>query len=465
MADFELIVIGAGPAGEKAAVKAAYFGHKVAIVEKESQFGGAEVITGTLPSKTLRETSLYFSGKYEKGVFGIDRDLKRQASVEDFMYRKGVVTQSAGKEVLDNIERHGITVLRGTATFEDPHTVRVGGKTYTADSIIIATGSYPAHPQDIPFDGKRVFDSDTILNITRIPKSLCVVGAGVIGCEYATIFSTMGCKVILVNHSDKILSHVDAEVKDALVQGMKEGGVDIRFNATIESLTVPSDERAPVRACIKESECVEVEMFLFAAGRNGNTKALGCEKIGLKVGKRETLEVDGNYRTNIPHIYAVGDVIGFPALASTSIDQGRVAVAHIFKTEDLHNLSKLLPLAIYTIPEVSQVGLTEEEAAKLASPYFTAKARYSDMDRGRIMGVQAGFLKLVVDRSTLSIIGVHIIGPIASELIHYGISLVEDKRTLYDIIRHVFNYPTLHELYKYAAYDGLSTLTNRRIKG
>jgi NAD(P) transhydrogenase len=467
MQKFELIVIGTGPAGEKAAVKAAYFGHKVAIIEKEAVFGGAEVITGTLPSKTLKETALYFSGKEEKGLFGVDRDLQHEASIEDFMFRKNFVSATAAKEIQDNLARHAVTVFKGTASFEDPHTVRITGsqtELIQGDYIIIATGSYPYHPANIPFDGKRIHDSDSILQITRFPSSLCIVGAGVIGCEYATIFATMGTKVYLVNDKDLILPHVDHEVSDSLVQQMQAGGIEILFNTSITSITSPKTDQEKIEVVLKSGEKFPVDMFLYAAGRSGHIKELNYQKIGLNVGPREQVIVDQHYRTNIPHIFAVGDVVGFPALASTGMDQGRVAVAHIFQTQDLQHLPTYFPYGIYTIPEVSMVGVTEDEAIKDKWNYMTGKARYADMARGKILGAKAGFLKLVFSKDDLRVMGVHIIGHIATEMIHYGVLLVEEKKNLNDIIGQVFNFPTLHDLYKYAAYDGLSNYSGHKLK-
>ncbi|MES2344537.1 MAG: Si-specific NAD(P)(+) transhydrogenase [Chlamydiota bacterium] len=467
MKQFELIVIGTGPAGEKAAVKAAYFGHSTAIIEKAEVFGGAEVVTGTLPSKTLKETALYFSGKYEKGLYGIDRDLEHNASLEDFMYRKNYVTQAAAHEIEENLMRHRVEIYHGEASFEDAHTIKIRGKKeelIQGKHIIIATGSYPYHPKEIPFDRTRVHDSDTILQINRFPKSLCVVGAGVIGCEYTTIFATMGCKVYLVNDKEKILPQIDSQVAQDLVEQMRSAGIEILFNTAISSMSVPKEEDKPIDITLKTGEVLHVDMFLFAAGRSGNIKALQLEKAGIATGKRETIVVDRNYQTNLPHIYAVGDVIGFPALASTSMDQGRVAVAHIFKTQDLEHLPTCFPYGIYTIPEVSMVGLTEEEAIAQNLSYCTGKARYEDMARGKIMGAKAGFLKLVFTKPDLTIRGVHVIGHIASEIIHYGMSLVEQKKTLYDVIGTVFNFPSLHDLYKYAAYDGLSNFSGHKVK-
>ena len=458
MQKFDLIVIGSGPAGEKAAVKAAYFGYKVAIVEKEVLFGGAGTVTGTLPSKTLKETALYFSDKLEKGLYGIERTLSHEASMADFMYRKNQVTDSASQEVLHNLSQHHVNIFYGIASFEDAHTIRIQGKDNTllfGEYIIIATGSYPYHPENIPFDNKRVHDSDSILQLTRYPSSLCIVGAGVIGCEYATIFSAIGTHVYLINDKQKILPHLDQEISDALVEEMQSAGIDILFNTFIESVNVPSSDQNPLEIHLKDRKTLEVDMFLFSAGRSGNIKQLKLEKAGVKTGSRELIIVDNQYRTNIPHIFAVGDVIGFPALASTSMEQGRIAVAHIFQTQDLEHLPSFFPYGIYTIPEVSTIGLTTEEAQKEVIPYAVGKAYYANMLRGRIMGAKKGMLKLVFHKETLHILGVHIIGRIATELIHYGVTLVEDKKTLHHVISQVFNCPTLHDLYKYAAYDGL----------
>ncbi|MBI3237161.1 MAG: FAD-dependent oxidoreductase, partial [Chlamydiales bacterium] len=348
-----------------------------------------------------------------------------------------------------------------------PHTLEIKGeKTEKIEGkfIIIATGSYPYHPPGIPFDGKRIHDSDSILQIQRFPSSLCIVGAGVIGCEYATIFATMGKKVYLVNDKEKILPHIDQEISASLVRQMQAAGIEILFNTSIESVSCGKTDQDPVEVKLKSGQTYPVDMFLFAAGRSGHTKELHCEKIGLKLGTREELLVDKQYRTNIPHIFAVGDVVGFPALASTGMDQGRVAVAHIFQTQDLQHLPTYFPYGIYTIPEVSMVGMTEETAIKDNIPYMKGIARYADMPRGKILGSKAGFLKLVFNKENLQVLGVHIIGHIATELVHYGVILVEEKKSLHDIIGQVFNFPTLHDLYKYAAYDGLSNWAGHKVK-
>lgn len=468
MKKFDLVVIGSGPAGEKAAVKAAYFGHSVALIEKEEKFGGAGVQTGTLPSKTLKETALYLSGIYEKGLYSVDQKFNRETGLHDFMYRKDIVTDAVGDEVRDNILAHMITLIKGEASFVDDHRVTVKGhieETIYGENIIIATGSYPFQPGNIPFDKKRVHDSDTILQIDRFPKSLCVLGAGVIGCEYATIFGAMGIKVFLVNNRDEILGFLDHEIAEALVAQMKKNNIDILFNNSIEEYSVPTHEDEPIKLKLKTGEILNVDMFLYAAGRSGNTSRLNVENAGVKAGPRETIIVNEKYQTNVPHIYAVGDVIGFPALASTSMDQGRVAVAHIFNTGDLEELTTMFPYGIYTVPEVSMVGLTEEEAAKKGIDYISGYSHYRDISRGKISGARDdGFMKIIFEKGSKTIIGVHIVGRIATEIIHYGLSLVQDKKTVSNVISTVFNYPTLHDLYKYACYDGLSNLAGKKMK-
>ncbi len=468
MEEYDLVVIGSGPAGEKAAVKAAYFGYRVAIIEKEKLCGGAMVVTGTLPSKTLRETSLYFSGVDDKGLYGIDRNLGREVTINDFLFRKNFVTRTESLSVENNLNSHRVHTYRGIGSFIDPHTIKVSSstkeETIRAKHVVIATGSYPIHPSEIPFDQKRIHDSDSILEIRQIPKSLCIVGAGVIGCEYATIFSTMESKVSLINNSFEILPFIDQEISNELIGQMQASGVSFYFNNAVKSMQVPESDQEPIEIFLVNGEIIAVDMFLFAAGRSGNIQHLNCEAAGIQTGNRETVLVDETYRTNVKHIYAVGDVIGFPALASTSMDQGRVAVAHIFQTKDLENLPSCFPFGIYTIPEVSMVGMTEDAAKEKGVNYSIGKAYYANTARGKILGENSGFLKLVFERETTRVIGVNIIGKIATEIIHYGLALVEDERTLYDVIGTVFNFPTLHDLYKYAAYDGLSSLNGRKIK-
>jgi NAD(P) transhydrogenase len=469
MKRYDLVVIGSGPAGEKAAVKAAYFGYQVAIIEKEDRFGGAGVQTGTLPSKTLKETALYFSRVYEKGIYSMDTAFSRSAGVKDFLYRKDQVTQEFGREVEENLKRHQVDIFMGQASFVDDHRILISGEKNIeiyGDYIIVATGSYPVHPEFIPpFDGKRIHDSDTILELEEFPESMCILGAGVIGCEYATIFANMGVRIYIVNNRDKILGFLDAEVSEALVEVMKSLDIEILFDNSIDEFDMPEHEGDQMNIRLKDGTRLSVDMFLFAAGRNGNLSGLKPEVAGLETGPRETLVVNEKFQTNVSHIYAVGDVIGFPALASTSMDQGRVAVAHIFQTKDLESLTASFPYGIYTIPEVSMVGMTEHDALASGISCCTGKCLYRNTARGRIQGIkQSWFLKLVFERESKVILGVHIIGRAATEIIHYGMALVHERKTLDEVISTVFNYPTLHDLYKYAAYDGLGNLSGRKVK-
>lgn len=470
MQQYDLVVIGSGPAGEKAAVKAAYFGNNVALIEKESSFGGAGAQTGTIPSKTLKESALHFCGVYEKGIYGLDYIFSHKATVNDFMFRKDLVSKAIGNEVHDNLDRHQVKVIKGEAQFISPHQLEVIRKNgdhliIEAKYILIATGSYPFHPKHMPFDGKRIHDSNTILNIKKFPSSMLVVGAGVIACEYATIYAAMGVKVILVNNKSTVLNFADAEISQALKVEMENSGITFYDNSDVTSIDVPSKNKLPLQIKLSGSIEIEVDMFLFAAGRNGNTKALNLAKAGLIAEKRELLKVNENYQTKVPHIYAVGDVIGFPALASTSMDQGRMAIANMFEAGDLAKVSKIFPFGIYTIPEISMVGLTEKEAKVAKIDYCVGHSYYKNISRARIqMDNNVGFMKLIYDKKTMVVLGVHILGQLATEIIHYGLTVVKDKRTVNDIISTVFNYPTLHDLYKYAAYDGLGNQVGHTVK-
>lgn len=465
---YDLIVIGSGPAGEKAAVKAAYFGKKVAMIERSKNAGGAGVQTGTLPSKALKETALYFSRVYEKQIFEQSAVRLRKTKYEQFTYRRDIARKDMQKEVENNFIRHNVDVYTGFGSFLDGHKIIVKGEEeiiIEGKNILIATGSYPVNPPEIPFDGKRIHDSDTILKLKRFPKSLCVIGAGVIGCEYATIYAAMGVKVYLINNRDKILPFLDSDIAGALVTQMTGQGIEILFNTSIIKYIIPRKEKDLIKMSLRTGEELETDMVLYAAGRSGNIAGLNCENACIETGARETILVDENFRTNIPHIYAVGDVIGFPALASTSMDQGRVAIAHMYDTHDLDSVQKIFPYGIYTVPEVSMVGMTEQEAKEKGISCNTGISRVRDIARGKILGSpDNGFLKLVFDNDTKIILGVHIIGRIATELIHYGMTLVQDKKTLDQMIATVFNYPTFHDLYKYAAYDGLGNRSGKNIK-
>jgi len=355
-----------------------------------------------------------------------------------------------------------VEYYQGKGGFVDEHTILVYGKDQadalqiSADFILIATGCYPFHPPHIPVDGKRIHDSNTILRLDRFPSSLVVIGAGVIGCEYTTIFQTIGTKVSLLEGRGTILPFLDDEITANLIRQMQDSGIDIIFNTTVEGIDVPQSNETPLQVKLTGGRVVECDMLLYAAGRSGRTDALFLDKVGLAKNNRGLIDVNSKYQTLIPHIYAVGDVIGFPSLASTSMDQGRVAVTQIFKLEGYDAVAKVFPYGIYTIPEVSMVGLTEEAAREKGINFGIGKAWYKDMPRGKIMGAGEGFMKILFEGISQKILGVHVIGNLASELIHYGVAAIDAGYTLNDLSSAVFNCPSLHELYKYAAYDGLA---------
>lgn len=466
MKQFDLVVIGSGPAGEKGAAQAAYFGKRVALIERGKHLGGACLNTGTVPSKTLRESALYFSGLQQRGLYGIDYSLREGLTVAGFMHHKDAVVRVEREKEAQNLAAHKIELLRGQASFEDPHTIAVetpGGdvERIAGDVILIATGSRPHRPREIPFDDKFIFDSDTILQMDRIPKSMAVVGGGVIGCEYASIFTALGVQVSLVDGRDRMLPFLDAEISDSLRAQLTELGLEFYGK---ERLAKSERVDGHVRLCLQSGRTLEAETALFAAGRRGAVDGLALEKSGLALNDRGYLEVDAAYRTKVAHIYAAGDVIGFPALASTSMEQGRVAVCHAFGFAYKQRLANQLPMGIYTIPEISSVGESEESCREKNIPCEVGRARYANNARGQIAGDTRGLLKLVFHRETRQLLGVHIIGEGATELIHLGLAVLEAGGPLDTFIELVFNYPTLSEMYKYAAYDGLGNLAGHKLR-
>ncbi len=463
---FDLVVIGCGPAGEKGAAQAAYFDKKTAIIERAPQVGGSGINTGTVPSKTLRESALYFSGLKQRGLYGIDYSLREGLKMADFMHHLEQVTEMERRKILKNLEAHKIELIQGQAAFENANTITVempGGRrrTLNADVILIATGSKPSRTGDIPFDDLNVFDSDSFLRMDRIPETLIVVGGGVIGSEYASIFLALGVKVTLTDGRDTLLTFLDRELSDTLCQRLSEWGMELKFKDRMEKL-----ERGGrgVRMTMKSGEVLEAEKALFAAGRIGAVDGLQLEKAGLGVNKRGHIEVDANYQTKVPKIYAAGDVIGPPALASTSMEQARVAMCHAFGLTYKQRVASMLPMGIYTIPEISAVGESEESCKEKKIDYCTGMARYANNARGQICGDTNGKLKLVFSRADKKLLGVHIIGESATELIHLGLMSLYDGDTIDAFIELCFNYPTLSEMYKYAAYDGLGNLSGRKVR-
>jgi NAD(P) transhydrogenase len=464
--NFDLLVIGTGPAGEKAAAQAAYFGKRVAIVEASLDFGGACVNTGTIPSKILRESALYFSGIQQRGLYGVDYSLREGLTIESFMHRKEVLVAEERRKVRDNMAAHHVAVIHGVASFKDPHTLAVTTRHeeivgLQADFILIATGSRPHRPPEIPFDDEVTFDSDSILKMGRIPSSLAVIGGGVIGCEYASIFTALGVQVALVDGRDRVLPFLDADISENLRERLSALGVNFLLE---ERMARVARTAHGAHIELQSGKTLDTDAALFAAGRRGATDELHLENAGLALNKRGYIEVDESYRTAVTSIYAAGDVIGFPALASTSMEQGRVAVCHAFGFQYKKRVASMLPMGIYTIPEISAAGESEQSCKEKGIEYEVGRARYANNARGLIVGDSSGFLKLIFRRSDRRLLGIHIIGESATELIHLGMMVLETGGTLDTFIDFVFNFPTLSEMYKYASYDGLGNLAGHKLR-
>ena len=457
---FDLIVLGAGPAGEKGAAQAAYFGKRVAIVEREPVPGGAAVHTGTLPSKTLRETALFLSGYRQRDLYGVTVEVDPQLAVRTLIARKNAVRDLETDRMLRNLDRHHIETVRGDARFVDAHTVEVDGpngtRTLSAPVALVATGSRPFHPPDIPFDDPDVYDSTDILGIGRSPASLAVLGGGVIGCEYASMFAALGVDVHLVESRPRLLPFLDLEMGERLQDAMSTLGVTFHMEERASEVRRAGD--SGLVSTLTSGDRIASEMVLVAAGRTGNTGTLELASIGVETDRRGCIVVNGDFSTAAPGVYAAGDVIGFPALASASMEQARVAVCHAFGFEYKQEVSSVLPYGVYTIPEVSCVGLGEEEAARRGVDVVVGRAFMRDNARGEIVGDREGMIKLVFDRASRRLVGCHCIGERASELVHIGQAVMVLGGTVETFIEMVFNYPTLGEAYKYAAYDALAVL-------
>jgi NAD(P) transhydrogenase len=456
MEHYDLIVIGSGPAGEKGAAQAAYFNKRVALIERAPEVGGAGINTGTVPSKTLREAALYYSGLLQRGLYGIDYSLKENLSVKDFMHREQIVVDNEHKIIHHNIERHNITLIYGEAALSDAHTVKVksadGETQISGDIILIATGSSPFHPPEIPFDGKLIFDSDSILHMQSIPKTMAVMGGGVIGTEYASIFAALGVQVTLIEPKERVLPFVDYEMIQRLQDQLKSLGLKFALGHKVTSIQ-PQDSH--VHLILDNQTTEDFDIVLVASGRQSNVQGLGLEQLGVQMGNRGLVVVNDKYQTNLPNIYAAGDVIGFPALASTSMEQARVAMSDAFNFEYKERMASVLPLAVYAIPEISMVGVTEDDCMAKQIPYLVGRGYYADNPRGQIIGDMSGMIKLIFSPTDKKLLGAHIIGEQASELIHIAMHVMLVDGTIDAFIQSVYNYPTLADLYKYAAYDGL----------
>jgi NAD(P) transhydrogenase len=467
---FDLLVIGSGPAGEKGAAQAAYFGKRVCVVEKSPKPGGAAVNTGTIPSKTLRETALAFSGLRQKGLYGIDFHVKPDITISDFMYRERTVVEANWQLINENFERHSITVVQGTARVIDGHTVEIKRFTetqrITADVILLATGSHPLRPAEIPFDGEVVVDSDDVLLLQEIPQRLVVIGGGVIGCEYAGIFAALGCRVTVVNARERLLTQLDAEVGEALRNDMtRRLGMQVLLNAVVTSVTTETAEKKTIaNVALSDGTNIVADCVLYSVGREGSTKDLGLAEAGVRTNPRGFVMVDKNFRTTVPSIFAAGDVVGYPALAATSMEQARVAVCHAFDFKYKDQVSPVLPYGIWTVPEIAMVGETEESAREKDIDYEIGKSSYRINPRGQIIGDTEGFVKLIFRRDDKTLLGCSVFGETACELIHVAAAVLSFGGSIDYFIQGVFNYPTLSDAYKYAAYDGLQRLAKRQTR-
>jgi len=459
-ATYDLIVIGSGPGGEKGAAQAAYFGKKVALIERAPRFGGAVANTG-IPGKAMRETALYLSGLRDRDLHGVRLSYDGTVTADAFMHRGGVVREALSGWVWTNLERHHVDVYRGVASFVDAHTVKVvAPNTETllgAERILIATGSRPIHPATVPFDDPRVYDSDTILKMTRLPRSLTIIGGGTIGCEYACLFKVLGLdRVRVVNAGERLLPFADAEIATTLREAMRSIGVEFLMP---QHVTAVDDGPTVV---LQDGRRLEAEAVLVVLGRQSNVEGLELDRAGIRLTEHGQLEVNEWFQTNVPHIYAAGDVIEGLALSSTAMEQARMAMVNAF---DLQNdpkhksgIARHLPIGVWTIPEVSMVGETEESLRGKRRPYVVGRCRYQNNPRGALIGERWGLLKLVFSVPEEQLLGVHVIGENACELIASGLVGMTMGATMATFIDTCFNYPTLSDMYKYATYDAMGNL-------
>ncbi|MEX0693468.1 MAG: Si-specific NAD(P)(+) transhydrogenase [Rhodospirillales bacterium] len=460
--DYDLFVIGSGPAGQRAAVQAAKLGKRVALAEKQAVIGGVCLNTGTIPSKTLRAATMHLSGYHERSIYGSSYKVKQEITMADLLGRANHVRQIGTDVARHQMLRNDIRIIEADAAFIDPHRLSLcktgGGPTseVSAANVVIAVGTATTKDSNIAFDGEHIFTSDDILELKTLPKSLVVVGAGVIGIEYATIFATLGVRVTVIDKRTRLLPFVDEEVIDTLAHLMRQERVTLRLGEEVSGIALADGERGQkVHIHLESGKHIVCETVLYSIGRTGATETLNLPAAGIPADARGRITVNAQYQTDVEHIYAVGDVIGFPSLASTSMEQGRLAACHAFGVE-AHSFPDLLPYGIYTIPEISVVGKNEQELTEAGTPYEVGRAAYKEIARGQIVGDQAGLLKLLFDPDTRQLLGVHIIGDGACELIHIGQAVMSLGGSIDYLIDTVFNYPTFAECYKTAAFDGIN---------
>ena len=457
MAHYDMLVIGSGPAGQKAAIQAAKVGKKVGIVERKKVAGGICINSGTIPSKSLREAVLFLSGFRQRALYGASYRVKKDITFEDLAQRCDHVVKAEQEVIQNQLNRNSVDFMVGAASFLDPHRLQIKQDSetneHTADFIVIGVGTEPARPAEIPFDDHSIIDSDGLLALKQLPKSLTIVGAGVIGCEYACMLATLGIPVVLVEKRPRLLEFVDSEIVEALQYQMRNIGITLRLNEEVVGVSKSADNVILLQ--LKSGKQIRSPLLVYSAGRIGATKHLGLEKIALEADDRGRLKVNENFQTNVKHIYAAGDVVGFPALASTSMQQGRHAACHAFNLA-CETSTHLLPYGIYTIPEISMVGRNEEELTRDGVPYEIGVARYREIARGQIIGDTIGMLKLLFHTETRELLGVHVIGEGATELVHIGQAVMAHGGKLDYFVNTVFNYPTLAECYKVAALAALN---------
>ena len=459
--DYDLLVVGSGPGGQEAAVAAAKLGKRVAIIERKPYVGGVSLQTGTIPSKALREAAYLTS---RSASLGMRRTIQLRAASEpgflsEAIGQKDSVVDRKETQMLGRLMAEGVELIPGEACFADPHTLSVSGprgdqQQLSAAVIVLATGSRPRRPPSVPFDKERVLDSTSLLKIRRLPASLIVVGGGVIASEFATMFAALGSQVTLVDSHARLLAYLDEDIVARLIEAFRDMNIDLRMNTQIGRIE-RSDEAVAVT--VDNGDVLQAEALLYALGREPNYGLLELDRAGLVADDNGWVRINEYHQTSQPHIYIVGDLAGRPSLASTAMEQGRIAVHHAFDAELLQSAS-YLPMAIYTIPEVSYIGETERELKQRNADYVTGRARYADTARGQIIGDQHGLLKLLVDRRSRSILGVHIIGESASELVHVGQMAMACGSGVDSLAATVFNYPTLAQCYKTAALECLLRL-------
>lgn len=462
--DYELFVVGSGPAGQRAAIQAAKLNKHVGVAERRSVVGGVCINTGTIPSKTLREAVLHLSGYRERGLYGASYKVKQEITMDDLLFRADHVIRNEIDVIRHQLQRNGVELHSAEASFIDEHHLRLvdvdsgSAQEISAEHIVIAVGTRATCPEHIPFDGKRILTSDQILEMGHIPRTLAVVGGGVIGLEYASIFAALGVRVTVIDRRRQLLPFIDEEIVDALIYHLRQNRVTFRLGETVAGIEHDTNgDQEQVRLVLKSGKQISSETALYSIGRTGATQRLSLEHAGLAADDRGRLQVNDNYQTAAAHVYAVGDVIGFPSLAATSMEQGRLAAAHAFGVET-ESVPDLFPYGVYTIPEISTVGRNELELTEAGIPYEVGKAQYREIARGQIIGDQTGLLKLLFHLENRRLLGAHIIGEGASELVHIGQAVLSFGGPVDYFINTVFNYPTLAEAYKTAAFDGINRL-------